>query len=53
VGRGPLLGAAVLIACGYTPVDAVRLIRTRRWQTVASARQLDGLRQYAERHRPN
>jgi hypothetical protein len=49
-GRGPLLGAAVLIACGYRPADAMRLLRTRRWQAVPNARQLEGLRQYAERH---
>jgi hypothetical protein len=50
-GRGPLLGAAVLIACGYPPGDAIRLLRTRRWQAVPNARQLEGLREYAERHR--
>ena len=50
-GRGPLLGAAVLVACGYRPTDAMQLIRTRRWQAVPNARQLEGLRLYTERHR--
>ena len=50
-GRAPTLGAAVLVAGGYSVVDAMRLIRARRWQTVPNARQLDGLRQYELRHR--
>lgn len=50
-GRAPTLGAAVLVASGYTAVDAMRLIRARRWQTVPNAGQLDGLREYERRHR--
>ena len=50
-GRAPTFGAAVLVACGYRAVDAMRLIRARRWQTVPNARQLDGLREYEQRHR--
>lgn len=50
-GRAPTFGAAVLVACGYRAVDAMRLIRARRWQTVPNARQLDGLREYEQRLR--
>ncbi len=48
-GRGPLLGAAVLMACGYRSTDAMRAVRTRRWQAVPNARQLDGLRAFEQR----
>jgi protein tyrosine phosphatase (PTP) superfamily phosphohydrolase (DUF442 family) len=50
-GRAPTLGAAVLVANGYRAIDAMRLIRARRWQTVPNAGQLDGLREYEQRHR--
>ena len=50
-GRGPLLGAAVLVACGYRASDAIRLLRTKRWQAVPNARQLEALRAYEARHR--
>ncbi len=50
-GRGPLLGAAVLVACGYRATDAMRLLRARRWQAVPNARQLEALQEYAQRHR--
>ncbi len=48
-GRGPLLGAAILVTCGYRPTDALRLLRAKRWQAVPNARQLEALRQYAVR----
>ncbi|HZU06001.1 MAG TPA: dual specificity protein phosphatase family protein [Chloroflexota bacterium] len=50
-GRGPLLGAAVLVACGYRASDALRLLRARRWQAVPNARQLEVLRAYELRQR--
>ncbi len=50
-GRGPLLGAAVLVASGYRASEAMRLIRTRRWQAVPNAHQLEGLRIYEQRLR--
>ena len=50
-GRGPLLGAAVLVASGYRATDAMRLLRTKRWQAVPNARQLEGLREYEQRLR--
>ena len=51
VGRGPLLGMAVLVACGYRPSDALRLVKSRRWQTQPNSRQLEGLHAYSERLR--
>lgn len=47
-GRGPLFGAAVLVACGYRATEAVHLIRARRWQAVPNARQLEGLRAFEQ-----
>ncbi len=50
-GRGPVVGAAVLIACGYRSTEALRLVRIRRWQAVPNARQLEGLRDFEQRLR--
>jgi hypothetical protein len=50
-GRGPLLGAAVLVACGYRATEAMRQLRARRWQAVPNARQLEGLVHYEQRQR--
>lgn len=43
VGRGPLLGCAVLVAQGYSAPEALRLVRTRRWQAAPNDRQLEAL----------
>jgi hypothetical protein len=43
VGRGPLMGAAVLIAGGYTAPQALRIIRAKRWQAAPNDRQLEQL----------
>jgi hypothetical protein len=51
VGRGPLLGMAVLVACGYRPGDALRLVKARRWQAQPNSHQLQGLHEYAARQR--
>jgi hypothetical protein len=48
-GRGPLLGAAVLVACGYRANEAMQQLRSRRWQSVPNARQLEGLLHYERR----
>jgi hypothetical protein len=40
-----------LVACGYRASEAMRLVRTRRWQAVPNARQLEGLRCYEQRLR--
>lgn len=51
-GRGPIVGTAVLVACGYRASDALHLIRLRRRQTAPNVPQLESLRQYCERHGP-
>jgi hypothetical protein len=43
VGRGPLLGAAVLVASGQTAPQALRLLRAKRWQAAPNDRQLEAL----------
>ncbi len=43
VGRGPLLGCAVLVAQGYSAPEALRLVRIRRWQAAPNDRQLEAL----------
>ena len=43
VGRGPLMGLAVLVAQGYNAGEALRLMRSRRWQTAPNDRQLEAL----------
>jgi len=48
-GRGPLLGAAVLVASGYRATEAMQHLRSRRWQSVPNARQLEGLLDYERR----
>jgi len=51
VGRGPLLGACVLVNAGYTATDALHLIKKRRWQARPNAEQMEALVTYARRHR--
>lgn len=51
VGRGPLLGCCVLVADGMTPVAALNLMRTRRWQASPNEEQLTALHRWAERHK--
>ena len=43
VGRGPLMGCAVLIAQGLTAADALHLVKARRWQAMPNDRQLAAL----------
>ena len=40
VGRGPLMGLAILVAQGHTASEALRLMRSRRWQVAPNDRQL-------------
>jgi protein-tyrosine phosphatase len=49
VGRGPLLGCCVLMESGYTAADALKLLKTRRWQASPNQEQLAALLRYAER----
>jgi protein-tyrosine phosphatase len=43
VGRGPLMACAVLVAQGHSAPEALRLVRTGRWQAMPNDRQLDAL----------
>jgi hypothetical protein len=49
VGRGPLLGCCVLIAAGHTPSEALRRIKTGRWQASPNEEQLRAVWTWAER----
>jgi hypothetical protein len=40
VGRGPLMACAVLVAQGYSAPEALRIVRTGRWQALPNDRQL-------------
>ncbi len=51
VGRGPLLGAAVLVESGRTAPEALRLLRARRWQAAPNDRQLEALLEFEQRCR--
>ena len=43
VGRGPLLGMAVLVGGGLSAPEALRTLRTRRWQAAPNDRQIEAL----------
>jgi protein-tyrosine phosphatase len=43
VGRGPLMTCAVLVAQGYGAPQALRIVRTARWQALPNDRQLAAL----------
>lgn len=43
VGRGPLMGLAILVAQGRTSSAALRLVRSKRWQAAPNDRQLAAL----------
>jgi hypothetical protein len=51
VGRGPLMGACVLVAGGMSATDALRLLRAKRWQSAPNDRQLEALLRFEERIR--
>lgn len=51
VGRGPLLGIAVLIGQGLSAPEALKTVRTRRWQAAPNDRQIEGLLVFEERWR--
>ncbi len=50
VGRAPLMGGCILVDHGANPVDAMELIKSRRWQASPNEEQLNALLEYAERH---
>jgi protein tyrosine phosphatase (PTP) superfamily phosphohydrolase (DUF442 family) len=43
VGRGPLMGLAILVAQGQTASAALKLLRSKRWQAAPNDRQLAAL----------
>jgi protein tyrosine phosphatase (PTP) superfamily phosphohydrolase (DUF442 family) len=49
VGRGPLLGMAILIGQGLSGPEALRTVRTRRWQAAPNDRQIEALLVFEER----
>ena len=51
VGRGPLMTCAVLVAQGYTAPEALRMVRTARWQALPNDRQLAALLSFEEEWR--
>jgi hypothetical protein len=51
VGRGPLLGCAVLVAQGYSAPRALRTVRAARWQALPNDRQLAALLDFEQRWR--
>ena len=46
VGRGPLMGLAILVARGETSSSALRLLRSKRWQAAPNDRQLAALLEF-------
>jgi protein tyrosine phosphatase (PTP) superfamily phosphohydrolase (DUF442 family) len=46
VGRGPLMTCAVLVAQGYSAPEALRLVRSKRWQALPNDRQLAALLEF-------
>jgi hypothetical protein len=43
VGRGPLMACAVLVGQGYSAPEALRIVRSGRWQAMPNDRQLGAL----------
>jgi protein tyrosine phosphatase (PTP) superfamily phosphohydrolase (DUF442 family) len=43
VGRGPLMACAVLVGQGFSGPEALRLVRSARWQALPNDRQLAAL----------
>jgi protein-tyrosine phosphatase len=46
VGRGPLMGLAIMVAQGATSSSALRLLRSKRWQAAPNDRQLAALLEF-------
>lgn len=51
VGRAPELGSCVLVAEGYTAIEALGIVRAKRWQASPNEEQVLGLVEYANRHK--
>ncbi len=48
VGRGPMMGLAVMVARGADVTEAYRAVREARWQVTLNDRQLGGLSDFVE-----
>jgi hypothetical protein len=53
VGRGPLMACAVLVAQGYSAPEALRIVRSGRWQALPNDRQLAALLDFEKTWREN
>ena len=51
VGRGPLMACAVLVAQGYSAPEALRIVRSGRWQALPNDRQLAVLMDFEQEWR--
>jgi hypothetical protein len=51
VGRGPLMACAVLVAQGYSAPEALRIVRSSRWQALPNDRQLAALLAFEQQWR--
>jgi len=51
VGRGPLLACAVLVAQGHSAPEALRTVRSARWQALPNDRQLRALLAFEDQWR--
>jgi protein tyrosine phosphatase (PTP) superfamily phosphohydrolase (DUF442 family) len=49
VGRGPLMGLAILVAQGQSASSALKLLRSKRWQAAPNDRQLAALLDFEQR----
>lgn len=49
VGRAPLLGSCILVAAGYGAAEAIRLVKTRRWQASPNEEQLEAFLEFVRR----
>lgn len=51
VGRGPLMACAVLVGQGYAAPEALRIVRSKRWQALPNDRQLAALMAFEQEWR--
>lgn len=51
VGRSALLAACVLVRCGYSAGDALRMLKRSRWQVGPNERQIAALVAFEQRQR--
>lgn len=51
VGRAPLLGSCVLVSQGESAPEALKIVKSRRWQASPNEEQLGALLKFWQRHR--